>query len=82
MELVIGDLKLKIIANYSQQHNKYEIQVNGKDYFELPYEAPSFTSIEDEQETIELIKGKITCNGKVALNTDSLNQKKNNNYDD
>ena len=45
------------------------------DYFQLPYEAPNFTSIEDDEETIELIKGKITCNGKVSMNTDGTKQK-------
>ena len=73
ISLVIGDLKLKIIAKYSKKHKKYEIEVNGQDYFQLPYEAPNFTSIDDDEETIELIKGKITCNGKVAMNTDTNN---------
>ena len=77
MSLVIGDLKLKITAKYSKKHRKYEIEVNGQDYFQLPYEAPSLTSIENDEETIELIKGKITCNGKVAMNTDGTSHKKN-----
>ena len=82
MSLVIADPTLKIIAKYNKKHRKYEIEVNGNDYFSLPYEAPNFLEMDDDEEGIDLIKGKITCNGIIAMNTEGYIKKATYNLDD
>ena len=82
MTLTIADPEFKIIAKYSKENNNFEIEANGRDYFQLSYQAPNSLKIDKDEESIDLIKGKITCNGIVAMNTDGGLKKSINNEDE